>query len=138
MSGDLFIKKMQNETIELFREKFCSTLSVPHGEQRFSDNYAEGTYFRMDCLGVRAQIEVADDSEVTDFDYHVHFRARLRASADDTTTMEGIAYLVSVELASIGYEVLRLSPDLENPTGSRIRRRCIATDPDSPPKLVRE
>ena len=138
MSGDLFVKKRPSETIEQFRGKFCEVLGIQLGEQRFSDNYAEGTYFRTDCLGVRVQIEAADDTNVADFDYHVHFRARVHRLAAERATMEGIADLVAVELVGAGYDVLRLSSNSDGPSGGRIRRRCVLSSDGSLPQFVQE
>jgi hypothetical protein len=138
MSGDLFVKKMPSETIERFCEKSRELLGLNAWEQRFSDNYAEGTYFRTNCLGVRVQVEVADDSDVAEYDFHMHFRPGVRRPAEEDATMEGLADLVAVELATAGYSVLRLSPILGVSSSGRVRRRCVLASDGSPAQFVRE
>jgi hypothetical protein len=140
MPGDVFVQRKPSETLEQFREVFCVALCVARGEQRFSDNRAGGTYFRTECLGIRVQIEEADDSAAMEYHFHVHFRPRLQRSLGtaEKTIMEGVADLVARELTTLGYVVLRLSPNPSNPDGDRIRRRCAVTDADSTPQFFEE
>jgi len=107
MSGQVLVKSKPGESLETFHEYFCAALNVDPGEQRFSDNYAGGTYFRSVCLGVRVQLEVADDSEFPDYEWCVHLSPRLSSAGakDATNATDGIAALVAAELATAGYVV---------------------------------
>jgi|GEM_PF-6252852 len=109
MYGSVLVKRKPGETLEGFHGHFCAALNVAAGEQRFSDNYAGGTYFRSMCLGIHVQLEFADDSQFPDYDWCVHVSPRLPIAAahGSVSTMDGIAALVANELAAAGYVVLR-------------------------------
>jgi hypothetical protein len=136
MFGDIAIKRLSTETLQQFADAYCRALGLCSAEERFSDNYGTGHYFRADALGISVIIEDADDAEFSDFDFWITFRAK--RGGRDETTFERIGDLVAVELAAVGYSVIRVSTVVEGSENHRVRRMCAVRDVGALPEFIEE
>jgi hypothetical protein len=106
MPENLFIRTTSQSDLMQFATAVFNLLNIQNLSKRESENYADGEYVVGEALGVIVKVALADDSEFSDYQFWIEFKPR-KAWPENPSALDGLADLISKQLALEGYEVAR-------------------------------
>lgn len=105
MSGELLVKRQNDQTIEAFISSLSTLLSCGPWEERESSNYIDYRYFRCFVLALEVTVAIADDDEFSSYDFQVFLEPEVFQT--ETGFLARVADCIARKLALHGYLVLR-------------------------------
>ena len=124
MYAEIYIQAKGEQALKEFSDAVCTKLGLANPQERDSVHHPTGVYYRAIALGLKLDIDVADDHQVADYDFCISVSPHY-AKDVEATVLEGLADLIAIELTRREYAALRLSRDVSSSGMPKTRRRCV-------------
>ena len=118
MSGDLFVKARQEETLDSFARRMAILLEVGSVERRQSSSSVDEEYYKGVALAVVVKFARADEAELEGYDFWIHLRSS-EVWIESPEFVDGLADLLARRLTLCGEHVVRM------PNAERVNNRKI-------------
>ncbi len=106
MLGHLFIKQLDNQSLDDFVASLPNLIGCERWERRQSSNYIGECYFCCRVLGLDIRASLSDDDEFGEYIFHLVVQVRA-FSMNQENLLVGLADCVARVLALGGHEVVR-------------------------------
>ena len=118
MSGDLFVKAREEETLDQFAHRVAAFLQVGSIEHRESSSSIGDEYYKGMALSVMVKFARADEVDLDGYDYWIHLRPS-EVWIEDPAFVDGLADLLARRLTLAGERVVRM-PNAERENSRKI------------------
>jgi len=118
MSGDLFVKAREEETLDEFAHRAAALLQVGSIERRESSSYVGEEYYKGGALSVVVKFARADEVDLEGYDFWIHLQPS-EVWIEDPAFVDGLADLLARRLTLAGERVVRM-PNAERENSRKI------------------
>ena len=107
MSGDLFVKAREEETLEQFAHRVAAFLQVGSLERRQSSSYVGEEYYQGLALSVVVEFARADEVDLEGYEFWIHLHSS-EVWIENPAFVDGLADLLARRLTLAGERVVRM------------------------------
>ena len=118
MSGDVFVKAREEETLDSFAHRMATFLEVGSISRRESSSYVDEEYYKGVALSVVVKFARADERDLEGYDFWIHLQPS-EVWIEDPSFVDGLADLVARRLTLAGEHVVRM-PNAERENSRKI------------------
>jgi hypothetical protein len=118
MSGDLFVKAREQESLQHFACRMAALIEVGNIERRESSSYVGEEYYKGVALSVVVKFARADEVDLDGYEFWIHLQPS-EIWIEDPTFVDGLADLLARRLTLAGERVVRM------PNAERVNSRKI-------------
>lgn len=118
MSGDLFVKQRDRESLHAFASRVARFFQLESIERRESSNYVDEEYFVGIALSLKVTFARADEIDLDGYAFWIQLQPT-GAWVEDRSFIEGLADFLARRLTIAGEGVVRL-PNAERKGGPKV------------------